>query len=295
MKHVRQLIYLVILTCCIQLVSCRQNNSAKNSTDKLAVEVNADSISTKMDYYRFPSPDEVLGLIEESDLKFLPGIVNSTDRLKYYKSSDKQALNLGVYVSDLAYLSVFPSQEKTYLYINTISELTDNLEIEGAFSKNFVERMHNNMDNLDSLAMFSGDVFYKIVVYLENNNNESTLALISLGAFIESTYLLLNYITDYNQQEPLVQRVADQKYAFDNLCQSLLKNMDNQSEKVYIDMISEIKKVYNSIDVDEAESTVSKTKTGELVIDGGESFVLSEDILNQIKEIIFKDRKSIIE
>jgi len=66
--------------------------------------------------YSVPSHIEMIRLVKGSGIEFDKSIMNSPNSVANYNSVKAQAFNLGVYGTDLAYISIFEqTQEVTYL------------------------------------------------------------------------------------------------------------------------------------------------------------------------------------
>ena len=286
---------ILILSLALTLGYCTSDSSKSKTKKPFLDELNMESNLEELNYFRFPSPEEIFSFVQASDVDFIPGIVNNFEDHKNYIDSKKQTLNLGIYMSDLAYFTVFKKQDETYNYLNTVHKLCNAIKIESAFSSDFLKRVHENLFTIDSLINLSGDGYRSIVTYLEENRKENTLALLSVGTYIESMYLTLHFIDDYKKNPDMVQKIADQKYAFENLYLYTSQHLDQENDKEFINMINDIKNVFENVEELEIENTETKeTEDGKLVFGGGVKLKMSEETFNKLKETVNTNRDLII-
>ena len=57
--------------------------------------------------FLYPSPGEIIDGFFDADLEYRNGLVNSVEKKDSYLGSRSQALNLGIYITDLAYLAKY--------------------------------------------------------------------------------------------------------------------------------------------------------------------------------------------
>ena len=93
--------------------------------------------------------------------------------------------------------------------------------------------------------------------------------------------MLYEVITDYDKQIDLIQRISDQRFAFENLNEFILVHLDPEVDKDYILMVSDIKKVFDEMDSDHDPNQENE-------------FILSKDSFNKMKETVNKKREMII-
>jgi len=128
------------------LSSCG-DGSEKESIDKEAIDPAA-SLNTNFDgkIFSIPSPVQTAMLIKELNLPFDQNILNPTENSKNYSTEFKQALNLGIYGTDLGYCSLYEQKNSALKYLSAVEKLTGQLGLEGAFDKSFMSRFEKNSD-----------------------------------------------------------------------------------------------------------------------------------------------------
>ena len=245
-------------------------------------------------YYRFPSPDEMFSVIRSAGLQFDNTILLPAKTADQYLDSKSQALALGVYVADLGYITLFERYKESTDYLQVIHSLSDELRISSAFDKNLADRIEKNIRNIDSLSAISEDALTDLTNYLVRNDKENTFAIISLGGFIEFLYLSLNLVEDYNQDNPTIQRIVDQKMAFDNLMNYSYEYSDDPNVSSILEIVEPLFEFFKNITVVKIKTTVSKSEDGRIIVGGGDKYKISEEEFYELRQIVMQIRNKII-
>jgi len=278
-------------------ISCSSNNSKQQTVAKSDKEVlNANQLEKMQEtYYRFPSPDEMLNFINRESLNFNDQILLPVDNAANYLDSKSQALNLGVYISDMAYIILFQRQKEALSYFQVVYDLSDKLRMSSAFDAQLLKRFEDNLKNTDSLKALSDGAMIKITNYLVQNDKEKTLAIISIGGYIESLYIAFNLVNTYGENNPIIQRISDQKLVLENLQNYALVYSEDQNVSEAIKLLQPIRECYNNFKTISEETTVKKDKNGKLIISGGQKITITQEQYNKLRDITFAARKVITE
>jgi hypothetical protein len=246
-------------------------------------------------YYRFPSPDEMLNFINREQIRFNDDYLHSADRAGSYLDSKSEALNLGVYIADLAFVTLFERQKEAYSYIQVIYGLSDKLRISAAFDPAKAKQFEENLGNIDSLKALADEALDDITHYLVREDKERVLAVISIGGFVESLYLAFQVVDEYTEDNLIIQRISDQKLVLENLLNYSLEYAGDKNVSDAINMIHPIRAVYNEMVSSVEETKVDKDQNGKLVISGGEKIHISEAQYMKLRNATFDVREKIVE
>lgn len=246
-------------------------------------------------YYRFPSPDEMLSFIDHEALYFNDEILLPIENANRFLDSKSQAMNLGVYIADLAYITLFQRQKEALTYFQAVYGLSDKLRISSAFNPGMLKRFENNLGNVDSLKVLADISLTDITNHLVKHNNERVLAVISIGGFVESLYLAFRITEKYSEDNMIVQRISDQKLVLDNLMNYALEFAGDKNVSDAISSIHTIRAAYNELIVSSGETSVSKSDDGKLIISGGNKISITEDQFNKLREATYNSRRKITE
>ena len=194
----------------------RQKGSPVLIQDVDDVSSNAGLESFNQIIHLYPSPAEMLSVVDMSELSFDPSLLNPIERADQYIDSQLKTYALGIYMTDLAYTALFLRHEESLNYLELVKSLAADININEAVDEDMIEKVRNNVEFLDSLYNISNEAFINVLSFCERNEKPNTIVMLTAGAFIESLYLAVHMIDDYGTADMLLQHLADQKYTIDN-------------------------------------------------------------------------------
>ena len=110
----------------------------------------------------------MLSIIDVSELDYLGEVLNSPANADLYFDMKSQTLNLGIYITDLAYAALFGRHQETLDYLETVQSMSEAVRLTGAVNDALLNRARENADYLDSLFVISNDAFKKLVAQIYN-------------------------------------------------------------------------------------------------------------------------------
>lgn len=290
----------------VALISCggkEENNENTNdhnvNADSLA---GLDSLEDQGPFidpnvsYSVPTPNELFTIIKETGVAFDPSILNSTENAGNYTNKKIQALNFGVYSADLAFTSSYEISTDALKYFAVIKKLGDDLDIANAFDETVFQKVEESIEKgqSDSLMILSNDTYFEAYSYLEENDRGSTLALIVLGGWIESLYIMTN-LGEYEEGGVLVDRIAEQKLTLENLMGFLMKYENDSDVMEVMEGLAEIEGLFWELEVEEGEDATTELEGDMYVMSGGGKIVVSQEQYNELKELVKALRMEIVE
>lgn len=211
----------IILFASIFIFGCASDGEKKKTTEDEesveAVEQEVNEFYSQNITYKLPSPVELYIFLEDNGATYEKELINKPENKSKYYTVQSKTLNFGIYVSDLAYSTVFGQHQETFGYFKITRELADELGYAEGFDKALVQRVENNQYNLDSLYQISNDAYWDACNYLEDQDRRDALALIYTGGWIESVYLAIQSVKEFDSEDPIVIRIAEQQILLDNL------------------------------------------------------------------------------
>lgn len=250
MKTTQKIIALGILMGMTVGCGSGSDDSAKKDIDKEILDPNR-SLNTTFDnkIFSIPSPMQTALLLEQVKAPFDEELLNPLDNLDGYSSEMQKALNLGVYGTDLGYLSIYKQNSLALQYLANVEKLTSSLGLEGAFDKNFISRFEKNNTNKDSMMMIVSDAFKKADGYLKSNDRKPTSALILVGGWIESMYLACEINKEVNNSK-ILDRIGEQKETLNSIVEILTTyNKGGKFDELISDM-SDLQKYFEEIKIE---------------------------------------------
>ncbi len=243
--------------------------------------------------YLLPSPGEVLLRFYKSDLSYKPELLNPVGNRDKYIGSRAQSMNLGVYITDMAYSALFDRPAETVKYLEAIQALSTDLGISSSVFESMISRSKANADKIDSLIYISNEAFTSMMDFLETGGKETTIAYISAGAYIESLNIAVNSIGNYKPGDD-VDLLVEMKYPMDNLLEKARIATDAESDKTIVNYLNQVSEIFNELDVKNTRTEVSETQKGQLDLKGGDEPVMDEASFNNLKAKVTEIRKNIV-
>jgi len=238
------------------IFSCNKHHKEEESPDvnKLSEvqEKSEESISTggnvlKINNHLFsiPSPVQTAILIREQEIPFNDNLILDIDKLDTYITSEKQALNLGVLGSDLAYLSNYNDLKRSLNFLNAVEDMSEKLNIKANIDPTLIRRFNENISNVDSLNSLNAEFYKNAERYLKANFQNKASALVLVGGWVES----MHFAAHNSENEFLKSRIAEQKSIVNNLGILLSEFDDPMVGKLKSEM-SKLSQIYDGLVLD---------------------------------------------
>ena len=242
-----------------------------------------------------PPPAEVPYIIQSTGADFNPNIINDHKRYESYTiSAKKAAFNLGVYATDIGYLSSYGKTQEALNYMDVCLKLTETVGAQDAVDFAVLERFEKNLSNPDSLANIIDVVIGNSDAYLQANDRNNIAALMIGGTFIEALYISTQIIDTYPRDllpddmrlqvlSPLVQMLVKQKESLKDVI-DLLESVDDKEdwEIATINSLNELYDNYTKFD------PMGKIQAGK----GNE--VLNDEVLSRLTNQVDSIRTNIV-
>ncbi len=293
----KQATYLILMLFALLLWNCADGPDRQEERKRAALEKEAqEPMEEKKEsvYYPIPSPEQMFGFISDNGVSYSKNLMNPHENYQSYVDPGKKALNFGVYTADLAYSASYQDIETTLDLYKVVKLMGADLNIEDMMTEDMMNNMQSHLQDKDSLAIIAGQSYYQAVEYLESNGQKGKLALMSLGGWVESLYITVNAISDFDPESETAQRLADQKITFGNLYVYLRKNEEEVGVKQEIKDIQGIRSVFASLKESRKGRSTEKAKGGKLILGGGSRITISENQFDALKKAINEYRTNLI-
>lgn len=285
---------LLLTMSCGEPTSQRQEDSTTKEDSLKTIAAAPQLEQRDKAYYPIPSPEQMFRFISDAGIEYAKPLMNDPAQADEYVNPSEKALNFGVYTADLAYAAAYQDIKSTIELYKVVKRLGAEMNIAEMMTSEMMEKMQANMQQPDSLAVIAGDAYYQAVDYLEANQQNGKLALMSLGGWIESLYITLNAMKEVNADSPTAQRIADQKITFGNLYTYLRKNENEVGVQEAIENVKDIRSVFASL-VEEKTAASSTSKEGNKMVFGkGSKININEAQFAAIKKAVNTYRDKII-
>lgn len=217
-----------------QLYSCSDKQN-KKELNQAIIDPNK-SINTSFDgkIFSVPSPIQMAILMDKMQISFDESLLNPLENIDIYTTEDKQALNLGVYGTDIAYASINSQTNLAAQYISIIENLSMKLDLENAFDRSLFNRFEKYKTVKDSSIHIISEGFKHVDNFLKNSKRKSTSALIMAGGWIESLHFACE-LCKLKENRELINRIGEQQHTIMTIIEILENNCqsDENRELIY--------------------------------------------------------------
>ncbi|MEO9482834.1 MAG: hypothetical protein ABJG47_05285 [Ekhidna sp.] len=285
------------LSAAVLVSSCgggqEKSSDASSEFDAAKEQVAADVSKVLKD---LPPPSEVPYLLMNAGAEFDPTIINALDKMESYQTDEsKAALNLGVYATDIGYLTSYEKSELALDYMGECQKLAAPVGVSGAIDYGMISRFEANMENKDSLASIINEVMQKSGERLSELEELNSAALLLAGSWIEGVYISSTIVNTYPDDlpeesrtlilEPLVKIVIDQKVSLNDLMQVMSDVPETPEVNSMIAELEKVKAIYDG-ELAEVETQIAENTGG---------FVLLPSTLDNLSAEVSRIRSSIVE
>jgi len=270
-------LFSLLLGFSLLLASCGESTDQKTTQPPVQTTLDSTEVARMKElekiFFSIPSPMEMSSLIKEKGYQFDQNKLIATSNVDQYTGESRQAIMLGVYGADLSYTAIFDQKQMTMEYFAAAQKLARSMGVDGALTNDLIERLDKHQENRDSMLHIVSEAYADLNGYLKENQRIEVSAMIVAGGWIEALYLSTIYGNDGSTD--LRQRIAEQKYALNNLMSYLDKFGDTTSLKELRSDLKTIQDAYAGVGENKGKTTSSKDDSGTMVI--GTTTTLSMD------------------
>jgi len=288
-KAINFLMLALILGACIR-------NEKPTSTDPAAAfNTQAELPDSVEILFLIPSPGEMLDRIYGSEIDYNIDFINPVSNKEKYLGSYKQALNLGVYFSDMAYLTLFDTRvTETVDYLEAIQYLSYEVGISSSVFGSLIERAKANLGDMDSLFSISNEAYIDLLDFLESGGKENTIIMVSSGAFIESLYLAVNAAGEYSDDNEITSLIWEMRFPLDNLLERAKYTSDDENVQKILEMLIPVNEIFSSMKKTSPGLKVTTEGSKKVKVDVGANPKVTEEGFNNLKKWVTTVRTTII-
>jgi hypothetical protein len=202
----------------IVLFGCGPADQSQGGQEVLETDTSLarDAAAIERIVYALPSAPQALVLLKQAGATYTPKLLNPHANQSRYQSSDKAALNIGVYSTDLAITTTFNQNQESVNYFVAIQKLSDRIGVASAFDETVITRLDRNRANSDSVSSIVTRAFELSSRQLKKFGQEDVARLILVGGWVEGLYAANEFYAS-KPTPALAERIAEQKLVLDNL------------------------------------------------------------------------------
>ncbi len=279
------------------MINCKgeDSNDDKANNDQLNNLVGK-TFKFKNKLFSIPSPFHISDLIKEISSSFNSDLLNPAENKLNYSTTEKKALNLGIYTADLGYSNIYEQISHTSKYIKLVRSLSSELQIMNAYTEEILDELEENKQNKDSLNQIFAEAYREADVYLSENERGEVSVLIMTGAWIEGLYLMTQ-ISKVQKNKLLLNRIGEQKYSLDNILK-LLSQYNTEKTESLNEIINNLSDLRNSFEKIKITYTYDKhivlPNEKKTIILSNTNIEIEDNTLNEITYKTEKIRDNIV-
>lgn len=257
MKNFQTQLWSITLIFILTLSACQSNKSSRNDQEK-PEQIEKERITKLLKdvIYPLPSSNEVAELMQKIHASYTIGLTNNPSHAEKYSQDIKKAINLGVYLTDISYITTYNQQSLIPQYVKACETLVEDLDMNNAFSKDMVERIEANIDNKSTLVKELSSMLHYSYAYLSKHKKEELAALVMYGSWLEGMFLTLN-ITEFSFNSiEMINSILFQEKSLNTLLEETKPYKDSLWCKNAYANLAKVKQIF-----DTEEGTESLTET----------------------------------
>ena len=266
------------------------SETTEMDSDGMAVTTRQNTL-TKI-FHAAPSPMETASLIKRAGAHFHGDALNPASNSSNYTTSDRQAINLGIYGADLSYATIFEENSSSLEYLEAIKSLSGELGVSDVLSDDVMSEVEANRNDRKVLIDIVSDTFYELNERLKDNGQEDLAGLVVASGWVEGIYLATRHLSEAPTELKL--RIAEQKLVLDDVMR--LCNSYEQTEALanLLNSMRAIEEAYAGVQTTENESTTTREESGSFVIGGGPAFAADDATIEAIAAAVESVRSACI-
>lgn len=220
------------------------NKSQKNNNE--APEISDAVIEQEVEEYIYPLPStfEVTNMLNEIEASYIFDIANNPENAGSYFTEKNRAINLGIYIADLAYATTYNQTSEVQEYFRAIEQLTRELDLTAAFSDDLPEQISENINNKEKLVDIVTNVFQNAYSFLNKQGRTELSYLVLAGTVYEGLYLTTHISENTFQNPRLIETILFQKQHIRELGEMMEEYKDSELLSESWQDISAINAIY---------------------------------------------------
>jgi len=291
MKYtINSIAFLLFSAAMLGVSGCTEKKAEKHTNaDSVATDsVTTSTTITDKFLKELPQVSEIPAMLQLTGADFNPTLVNPSNKVESYTTtSDKAALNLGVYGTDIGYLASYNKTQDILNHVKSAQKLAEKVGVTKIFDSSIQKRFESNLSKKDSLIGLVNESMVTADKYLKESDRTNTSSLIAVGAFIEglsiSTGLIEKYPKNVSEEirdgvlSNLILTIAKQKKTLGDLISILKAAKQDATVKDFTTHLEELHKKFETLNIEEQ----LKNNKGDLKI----TPQILTDIIPKVKEI----------
>lgn len=293
MMKLSNTLLIALATGTLVMAGCGGPSGPKTSGDVLTEGASVSKRTEKLKkiFRAAPSPMETARIVQKTGAQFSEDNLHSAMAASNYVTSDKQAINLGIYGADLSYATIFEENAVSIAYLDVVQSLANELGIGDVIDNDVIARAEANRTRQDSLVAIVSESFFEMNQKLKANGQEDLSGMLVASGWLESIYLATRYTDQAN--DDLKKRIAEQKLVMEDVMM-LVKSYTQSAELAgLIAAMQPVVDAFDAVTKEGGASDITKSE-GAIIIGGGPSFSMSDEALASIANAVADVRNQLV-
>ena len=293
MMKLSNTLLIALATGTLVMAGCGGPSGPKTSGDVLTEGASVSKRTEKLKkiFRAAPSPMETARIVQKTGAQFSEDNLHSAMAASNYVTSDKQAINLGIYGADLSYATIFEENAVSIAYLDVVQSLANELGIGDVIDNDVIARAEANRTRQDSLVAIVSESFFEMNQKLKANGQEDLSGMLVASGWLESIYLTTRYTEQAN--DDLKKRIAEQKLVMEDVMM-LVKSYTQSAELAgLIAAMQPVVDAFDAVTKEAGASDITKSE-GAIIIGGGPSFSMSDEALASIANAVADVRNQLV-
>ena len=289
--------YFQIFICFLFLASCENNHKGTiDNHNEILSEINQNDDTRTISEVEeilntIPSSNEITATIKASGAPYSGLVINNPVNADSYTTHLRKAINLGIYSTDLGYISAYDNSLAITEHLKVINDLASDMNLDHLINKKKIDNLISNGHLSDSIFDVSSKLVTNICHHLHENERHEISVLLLIGGWLEAVHLATSIAYNSKINNPnLNSKIGAQKDILNKFIIVLEKYKDNQFFNNLLTDFTRLKKLYQDVNVVSPKSNSDTTK---IIIPINETEI-SEVQLAQITIQLSKIRDEII-
>lgn len=248
--------------------------TAQPQHDADGMSVSSRTGTLKKIFHAAPSPVEMAKLIHRSGATFDAGACNAPTAGARYNTSDRQAINLGVYGADLSYSTIFEENAASLEYLSVIKDLSAQLGISDVITDEVLKDAEANRGDRKALIRIVSETFYDLNERLKSNGTEDLAGMLVAAGWVEGMYLATQHIDQAPTE--LKARIAEQKMTLDDVMRLCRSYEATPQLSALLTRMEAIEAAYAGVSMSEASGNVTQQGENTFVVGGGDEYTADD-------------------
>jgi len=260
-------LFLLTLSGVVALHACggekkADDTAAAEDTTAMAEDTTATTTGSSAILSALPKTSDIPATIKLTGADFNQSLINPSGKAgSYTTTNEKAALNLGVYATDIGYLSVYNKTQDVLTYLKASQKLADHLGLSNTFGEAMQKRFQDNLSNEDSLVNIVDETMMYVRRYLNENQRDATSAMVVAGSFIEGLYIATGLVEKYPKDIPaetrntiltnLILKIMEQKKSLGDLIELMKSVKQDEQVAAYTQKLNDLYTQFDALKFEE--------------------------------------------